>query len=86
MASHDPDDRKTIASIAALTRWAHEDPAAQAERASRNIDKRFDDLVDPNRELSPDERARRAARAKTAHFKRLALKSAQARRARREAA
>lgn len=80
MAAHDSTTRSVIASIAADTRWAFEDPAAQSERARRNIEKRFEELVDPSRTLPPDERAKRAARAKRAYFKTLALKSAQARR------
>lgn len=36
--------------------------------------KRFDDEVDPNRELDPTERARRAEHARKAYFARLALK------------
>jgi hypothetical protein len=42
---------------------------------------RFVDEVDPNRVLSPPERQRRAEQARKAYFTRLALKSAQARRA-----
>lgn len=80
MASKDPAERTLIASIAGNTRWAFEDPSAQAERAGRNIDKRFEDQVDPEGVLDPDERAKRAARLKSAYFKKLALKSARARR------
>ena len=36
---------------------------------------RFDDLVDPNRVLSPAERARRSEAARKAHMTRLALRS-----------
>lgn len=80
MASHDPVIRRQVASIGGLTRWAFEDPSAQAERAKRNIEERFLREVDPDGVLEPDERARRATRLKSAYFKRLALKSAQARR------
>lgn len=82
MASHDPAERKQIASIAALERWAREDPTEQAERARQRIEKRFDAIVDPEGVLDPAERAKRATRAKSAYFKRLALKSAQVRRTR----
>ncbi|MGF2945831.1 hypothetical protein ACQV26_11935 [Mycobacterium sp. Lab-001] len=41
-------------------------------------------MVDPDGELTPEERARRAEHARKAHFKRLALKSAKARRRRTE--
>ena len=40
---------------------------------------KFEDLVDPDHELHPQERARRAGNARRAHFTRLALRSAQAR-------
>ncbi|GAA5517761.1 hypothetical protein Lsed01_00171 [Demequina sediminis] len=44
--------------------------------------RKFEDQVDPDRSLSPDERARRAEHARKAYFARLALKSAKARAAR----
>ncbi|WP_246351054.1 hypothetical protein [Nocardia barduliensis] len=43
---------------------------------------KFDRLVDPDGLLSPEERAYRSAQARKAHYTRLALKSAQARRRR----
>ncbi|MDN4520317.1 hypothetical protein [Mycolicibacterium austroafricanum] len=43
---------------------------------------KFEHQVDPENKLPPEERARRAEHARKAHFKRLALKSAQARRRR----
>jgi len=43
---------------------------------------KFEDQVDPEGKLSPPERAIRAEHARIAHFKRLSLKSAQARRSR----
>ena len=43
---------------------------------------KFEQQVDPDGKLSPAERAKRAEFARKAHFKRLALKSAQARRRR----
>jgi hypothetical protein len=42
----------------------------------------FERLVDPDGTLPPDERARRAAHARSAHFARLAYLSARTRRAR----
>lgn len=45
---------------------------------------KFEFQVDPEGVLPPEERARRAAHARKAHFARLALRSAQARRRRRE--
>ena len=47
---------------------------------------RFEDQVDPDRKLSPEERAKRVANARQAHLKRIALKSAKARRLRKQAA
>lgn len=44
--------------------------------------RRFEDQVDPERTLTPGERARRAEHARKAYFARLALKSAKARAAR----
>jgi hypothetical protein len=44
---------------------------------------RFEKEVDPDGILAPAERAKRAANARSAYYKRLALKSARARRARR---
>jgi hypothetical protein len=44
--------------------------------------RKFEDMVDPDRELGPDERARRAEHKRKAYFQRLALKSAKARAAR----
>jgi hypothetical protein len=46
---------------------------------------RFNDEVDPERVLSPDERARRAEAARKAYFARLALKSSMARSKKKEA-
>jgi len=41
---------------------------------------RFEDEVDPDRQLFPDERQRRAQAAMRAHMARLALRSAKSRR------
>jgi hypothetical protein len=50
------------------------------------LDAKFEREVDPDGTLDPSERARRAAHARKAHMHRLALKSAQARRAKRKTA
>lgn len=77
-------ERSLKASIAAHESWAKtEDPSARTERARSAFDARFERQVDPDGVLDPDERARRAAHARKAYFARLALKSAQARRAKR---
>lgn len=86
MPSDNP-DAYLAASIAAHTRWAHEPDRTAATRPARDaFERRFLDEVDPERVLPPAERERRAANARTAYFHRLALKSAQSRRARREVA
>lgn len=76
-------DRSQIAKIAARTRWANtEDRSAATQAARDGLARKFEDQVDPERRLPADERARRAESARRAHFQRLALKSAQSRRAR----
>lgn len=79
-------DRSSIAKVAAHTRWSKTtDRTAATQPARDGLTKRFEDQVDPERRLSPDERAQRVESARRAHFQRLALKSAQARRAKRSA-
>jgi hypothetical protein len=81
LASHHPGDRKNIASIAANKRWAFEpDRTAATAPARQAREAWFDDQVDPDRVLAPDERAKRVANFKQAYYRRLALLSAQARR------
>lgn len=72
---------RLIASIAAHESWARTpDPTARTEPARAAFLSRFEAEVDPDGSLPPAERAKRAENAKKAYFKRLALKSAQARR------
>ena len=78
-----PSERTIRARIAANDRWSREDRTEASERQRRVIAKRFEDLVDPNGELDPVERAKRAENALQAHMARLALASAKARRERR---
>lgn len=74
------------ARIAAHSRLAN---ASEADRrdmtaaARQAFADRWERQVDPEGDLTPDERARRAEHAKRAHYQRMALKSAQARRRRR---
>lgn len=76
-------DRSTIARIAANDRWAKEKDRSAATQAARDgLLRKFEDQVDPDRVLSPDERARRVENARSAHYSRIARKSAQARAAR----
>lgn len=76
-------DRVLQARIAAHTSWAKTpDRAARTANARAALATKFEQQVDPEGVLAPEERARRAEHARKAHFARLALKSAQARRRR----
>lgn len=78
-----PEHRSLRASLAAHESWAYtHDRAARTANARKAADDRFEKQVDPNGELTPAERAVRAEHAHKAHFLRMALKSAQARRRR----
>lgn len=80
-----PTERRLRAQLAANTRWAQTDRAAASEAARERQLVHFENVVDPNRELHPAERARRADNARRAHMAELSLKSAKARRLRSEA-
>jgi hypothetical protein len=69
-----PADRSIRARNAALTRWSREDPVAGTQRARDSFLSKFADDVDPDRVLDPDERERRAARARRVHMSKLASK------------
>lgn len=72
--------------IGANLSWANtEDRSARTLPARTKMLEKFEDEVDPNRELPESERAKRAEYARKAHFQRLALMSAQARRRRSKA-
>lgn len=74
-------DRVLRAQLAAHESWARtEDRTARTAPARDAFMARFERQVDPDGVLSPQERTIRAEHAKKAHFLRLALKSAQARR------
>lgn len=80
-------ERSLVASIAAHESWAKcDDRSARTAKARKAALDRFEKEVDPEGVLTPAERARRAEHARKAYFQRLALKSAQARRKRAEAA
>jgi hypothetical protein len=84
--AHDPGDRVLLARIAANTRWSKEDPndpAGPLPRARAAFHQRFYAGIPDD--LPAAERDRRAAAARRAHFQRLALASAQSRRARKVA-
>jgi len=78
-----PGERVLRARIAAGERWAKErDRSAATAPARAAFNDRFERQVDPDRTLAPAERHCRAESARKAYFARLALRSAQARRAR----
>ena len=79
-----PGERRLRASVAAHTRWSRTVDRTEATRAAREAFlRRFEDHVDPNKELRPDVRRRNAESARRAYFQKLAYMSARARRARR---
>ena len=62
------------------------DPSAHTAPARAAFEARWERIVDPDGTLAPQDRARRAAHARAAHFARMSLASARARRARSAAA
>lgn len=82
MAAADPKRRSTNASIAALTRWSKQDAKQGTAAARKGWRARFENQVDPDGTLAPDELHRRTERAITAHMKRLGQRSGDARRER----
>lgn len=75
MAAKDPAVRRTAARIAALSRWSKTDDRAAKTKPGRvAFMRRFEDEVDPNRQLDEHERQRRAGQAMHAHMLRLQLK------------
>lgn len=75
-----PSERRLRARLAAQTLHSKYDSRELTANARRAFLAKFEDEVDPNRELPEPERLRRAESARRAYFTRLALKSAQARR------
>jgi hypothetical protein len=80
-----PTERVLRARVAAHTKHAKHDPKAAMDKARAAFLARFDRQADPDGVLPPAERERRAQQLRSAHFARLALASAKARRARRPA-
>lgn len=80
MPSRDPVVRRQVARIGGLSRAALYDGREVTRAARRGFIARFEDAVDPDRRLAPDERERRAQAAMRAHMARLALRSAKSRR------
>lgn len=80
------EERTIVAKIAANTSWANTpDRSARTAPARAALWAKFEAEVDPDGTLNPAERAKRAENLRKAHFQRLALKSAQARRRNAEA-
>lgn len=78
-----PELRRLRSQIAANESWARtSDRAARTANARKAMLDKFERQVDPDGTLPSAERARRAEHARKAHFQRMALKSAQARRRR----
>jgi hypothetical protein len=75
-----PAERTLRAKLAAHTKLAKHDPVQSTAAARSAFLESFERAADPDGLLPPEERARRAAHLRKAHFHRLALKSAQARR------
>jgi hypothetical protein len=75
------EDRSARASIAANKRWAFcENRSAATLPARLALEDKWLREVDPDGTLPPAERATRAKNLRAAHYKRMALKSAQVRR------
>jgi hypothetical protein len=81
-----PSERALRASIAGNASWAYtENRTARTQPGRDAMWEKFYNQVDPDRKLTPAERDKRAVNARKAHFQRLALKSAKARRLAKEA-
>ncbi|MDH2424858.1 hypothetical protein [Sphaerisporangium sp. TRM90804] len=85
-----PSERSIIASIAAHTRWSHEDNRAGATAKARNNSpaslEYWKRKVDPNGKLAPGVRLKLAENAKAAYYQKAALRMRQAKAAKRAGA
>lgn len=81
-----PEDRAWRARLGAHALFAKHDAREVTAPARRAFLDRFEKEVDPDEVLPPDERARRAAHARSAYFSRLGKKSARSRRTKAEGA
>lgn len=78
-----PEQRTLRARLAANIRWSKvRDRAAENAKARAAFIEQFERQVDPNGEMDPVTRARAAENARSAHYARLALRSAMVRAAR----
>lgn len=82
----DPSQRSLANRVGAYALHSKYDSRELTKNARAKFDQRFEDEVDPNRELPEAERLRRAKHARSAYFARLALRSAKVRAARKGAA
>ncbi len=81
MSSSDQAERRSqIGRLGAAVLHSQHDSKQLTEKARATFLSRFERDVDPDLQLDPVERARRAEHAKTAYFLRLAMRSAEARR------
>ncbi|GAA0989169.1 hypothetical protein Q7689_11310 [Nocardiopsis tropica] len=83
MAHPDPRRRSQIASLAAHTSWAR--TPVRAERlapANRAREQKWEQQVDPDGSMKPADRARAAASARSAYYRRLSMAGVEARRRR----
>jgi len=79
-----PAERSLRARTAVHTSWANTtDRRKRTSNGTAAFLARFERQVDPNNELDPDERARRAESLKKAYMSGLALKAAKSKRAKR---
>jgi hypothetical protein len=88
MAKHEPmspAERSLRARIAAHAMHGRNDPVEITAKARATFLAKFEHQADPAGTLPPEERRRRAEHLRSAHFARLALASAKARRTRRPA-
>jgi hypothetical protein len=84
-----PAHRSLIASVASNTRWAKttvEERRAATAAATEARRKGWERKADPEGRMTPEELADAVARLKTAHYRLMALRSAQARSGRKAAA
>lgn len=77
--------RVLMGKIGANTRWAMETNRTAATQPARDGQyRKWEDQVDPDRVLPGPERAKRVESLRRAHFQRMALKSAQVRKAKKK--
>jgi hypothetical protein len=82
-----PTERRLASKIGAHKSWAQTENRSERTAPARQAAwDRFEKLVDPDGRLHPSDRAKMADSARKAHFQRMALKSAQVRRARKAVA